>query len=121
MTNREREFAALGFKYSEGIEGASTIIHPITGREIRKTAGGRYEAQPYNDNYWLAFDDLLDAIKCASPPKTVSDEVTIELAHKSTGEIVTFFTLDRETAHEIIRGNSTAGNYYWRIHHNSLE
>jgi hypothetical protein len=69
MTNRERELAALGFEYAEGIDLARVIIHPLTGREIRKTVRGTYETQPHNDNYWREFADLLDAIRFATPPK----------------------------------------------------
>jgi hypothetical protein len=67
MTNREREFASLGFEYCEGIESCSRINIPSTGREVRKTKDGRWEAQPWNDNYWEKFADLLDAIKFATP------------------------------------------------------
>lgn len=69
MTNRERELAALGFDYAEGIELASVIIVPATGREIRKTARGTWETQPANDNYWREFADLLDAIRFATPKR----------------------------------------------------
>ena len=68
MTNREREFASLGFEYAEGIDQAYVVIVPQTGREIRKV-NGKWEAQPWNDNYWKEFDDLLDAAKFATPPK----------------------------------------------------
>ncbi len=74
MTDREREFAALGFEYSEGIETARVIIHPLTGREIRKRGDGRYESQPWNDTYWLEFDDIMGAIKCATPPEKQEQE-----------------------------------------------
>lgn len=69
MTNREREFAALGFHHAEGIERANWIEVPATGRTIRKTPRGTWECQPHNDNYWREFDDLLDAVKFATPPK----------------------------------------------------
>jgi hypothetical protein len=65
VTNRERELAALGFEYAEGIEQALVIVVPATGRTIRKTSGG-WEAQPRNDNYWKEFKDLLDAIRFAT-------------------------------------------------------
>ena len=71
MTERERQFALLGFEYAEGIDAASVVIVPATGREIRRTANG-WEAQPWNDNYWRTFDDLLDAARFATPP-TSSD------------------------------------------------
>jgi hypothetical protein len=61
MTDRERQFAELGFEYAEGIESAKVIVVPQTGREIRRTANG-WECQPYNDNYWREFTDLLDAL-----------------------------------------------------------
>ena len=70
MTNREREFAELGFEYAEGIENSDTIIIPSSGREIRKVINEfdevGWEVQPWNDNYWLEFDDLIDAIKCGT-------------------------------------------------------
>lgn len=68
MTERERKLAALGFEYAEGIERAKTITIPSTGREVRKTANGTWETQPHNDNYWQEFDDLLEAIRFATPP-----------------------------------------------------
>lgn len=69
MTNRERQFAELGFEYAEGIESAKVVRVPSTGREIRRTDDGRWECQPWNDNYWRAFDDLLDAARFATPPR----------------------------------------------------
>ena len=66
MTNREREFYNLGFEYCEGIEFAQTIIIPSTGRQIRKVNSESWEVQPKNDNYWLKFDNLVDAIKCGT-------------------------------------------------------
>lgn len=69
MTNRERDFASIGFEYAEGIDSASVVIVPTTGREIRKTERGTWECQPWNDNYWQEFNDLLDAAKFASRPK----------------------------------------------------
>lgn len=70
MTDREREFASLGLEYAEGIDRARRVTIPSTGREARKTDRGTWEVQPWNDNYWLEFDDLLDAVKAATPPKT---------------------------------------------------
>jgi len=69
MTNRERQFASLGFEYAEGIDLASVVMVPTTGREIRKNASGKWEAQPWNDNYWSEFDDLLDAARFATRPR----------------------------------------------------
>lgn len=69
MTNRERQFAALGWEYCEGIDHASVVIVPSTGREIRKLPNGKWECQPHNDNYWKQFDDLLDAAKFATGGK----------------------------------------------------
>lgn len=69
MTNRERQFAAIGFEYAEGIDSAKVVRVPTTGREIRKTSRGTWEAQPWNDNYWKEFDDLLDAAKFATEPR----------------------------------------------------
>lgn len=68
MTNRERDFAALGWEYCEGIDLASKVIVPTTGREIRRVDDG-WEAQPWDDNYWQKFDDLLDAAKFATKPR----------------------------------------------------
>jgi hypothetical protein len=68
MTNRERAFAALGLEYAEGIESCHVIIVPSTGREIRRRDDGRWECQPWNDNYWRSFDDLLEAVTWATPP-----------------------------------------------------
>lgn len=67
MTDRERELAKLGFEYAAGIESADRVTVPSTGREVRKTRDGRWEAQPWDDNYWRAFDELLDALRFASP------------------------------------------------------
>ena len=64
MTNRERQFMEVGIEYAEGIEFSSVIRLP-TGREVRKK-GNKWETQPYNDNYWVLFDDLLDAVKFAT-------------------------------------------------------
>ena len=67
MTNREREYAALGYEYAEGIEYANVVtLH--SGREVRRTENDTWEVQPWNDNYWLEFDDLIDAIKCGTRP-----------------------------------------------------
>lgn len=68
MTNRERRLASLGFEYAEGIERFHVITIPGTGREVRKTARGTWEVQPWNDNYWLEFDDIVAAIRCGTPP-----------------------------------------------------
>lgn len=67
MTDRERQFAALGFHCAE-IDQAKVVIVPTTGREIRRTARGTWECQPYNDNYWHEIRDLLDAARFATPP-----------------------------------------------------
>lgn len=69
MTDRERQFTSLGFEYAEGIEAARVVIVPSTGREIHKTAEGKWECQPWYGNYWREFDDLLDALRFASRPK----------------------------------------------------
>jgi len=78
MTDREREFAALGFEYAEGIEQANRVIIPSTGREIRRTKTGKWEAQPWNDNYWKSFADVLDAIRFATPPRPTPRETTLD-------------------------------------------
>ena len=70
MTDRGRQFADLGLEYSEGIERASVIILPSTGREVRRTPDGLWEVQPHRDNYWVKFEDLLDAVRCGTPPRT---------------------------------------------------
>jgi hypothetical protein len=67
MTDRERAFAALGLEYAEGIDQAVRVTVPSTGREIRRVDRG-WEAQPWNDNYYRIFADLLDAIRFATPP-----------------------------------------------------
>lgn len=69
MTERERELASLGIEYAEGIEYASAVTIPSTGREARRTERGTWESQPWNDNYWLEFDDIVDAIRHGTPPK----------------------------------------------------
>lgn len=61
MTDRERQYADLGYEYAEGIERANVVNLP-SGREVRKV-GERWEVQPHNDNYWVAFDDLIEAVK----------------------------------------------------------
>lgn len=68
MTNRERQFAALGLEHAEGIDQADIVTIPSTGREVRKTRKGKWEVQPWNDNYWLEFDDLLDAVRAGTRP-----------------------------------------------------
>ncbi len=65
MTDRERQFLDLGIDYGEGIDLFDSIVLP-NGREVRRTPGGRWEVQPKNDNYWVSFDDLLEAVKCGS-------------------------------------------------------
>jgi len=69
MTERERDLASLGIEYAEGIEYASAVVIPATGREARKTPRGTWESQPWNDNYWKEFDDVVDAIRHGTPPK----------------------------------------------------
>lgn len=68
MTTREKEFAELGFETAANIEQQAVVFVPTTGREIRKNKHGKWECQPWNDNYWREFDDLLDAAKFASRP-----------------------------------------------------
>lgn len=67
MTDRERQFAELGFEYAEGIDLARVVIAPHSNREIRRVSRG-WECQPWNDNYWRTFADLLDAVRFATPP-----------------------------------------------------
>ena len=62
MTDRERQYADLGYEYAEGIERASVVNLP-SGREVRKVGDNKWEVQPHNDNYWKSFDDLIEAIK----------------------------------------------------------
>ena len=69
MTNREREYASLGFHYAEGIEQATSVLVPTTGRIINKIGESKWEAQPWNDDYYRKFDDLIEAIKFATPPR----------------------------------------------------
>ncbi len=68
MTDKEREYASLGFHHAEGIERAERITVPTTGRYIVKKGDG-WECQPHNDNYWKTFDNLPDAIRFATPPR----------------------------------------------------
>ena len=65
MTNRERELSVLGYEYAEGIERAKTITL-LSGREVRKIGDSKWEVQPWNDNYWKEFDDVVEAIKCGT-------------------------------------------------------
>jgi hypothetical protein len=37
------------------------VEHTPNGREIRRTANGKYVVQPHNDNYWISCDTLEDA------------------------------------------------------------
>ena len=67
MTDRERQFAELGIEYSEWIE-LSEVIVLESGREVRKTKKNTWEVQPWNDNYWLEFEDIIDAIKAGIRP-----------------------------------------------------
>jgi hypothetical protein len=69
MSNREREFAALGLEYAEGIDRATIETIPATGREARKNERGKWEAVPWNGNAVMEFDDLLDAVRAATPPQ----------------------------------------------------
>lgn len=71
MTNREREYAALGLEYAEGIEQALVIILPWSGRECRRTDQGTWEVQPWTDNYWLEFDHLPDALRASKRPESL--------------------------------------------------
>jgi hypothetical protein len=66
--NRERQFAALGFHYAEGIEQTSMVVVPTTGRLIVRTPDG-WETQPWGDNVWVKYDDLIDAARAATPPE----------------------------------------------------
>ena len=63
MTDREKQYADLGYEYAEGIERAKVVSLP-SGREVRRIGDSLWEVQPHNDNYWLKFDDLIKAIKC---------------------------------------------------------
>lgn len=69
MTNKEREFASIGWNYCEGIEEAKVIVVPETGRQIIKNNKGLWECQPHNDNYWKSFENLIDAAKFAMGKK----------------------------------------------------
>lgn len=51
MTGREREFVYLGIDYAEGIDRATVVTIPPTGREARKKQNGKWEVQPIGDNY----------------------------------------------------------------------
>jgi len=78
MTNRERQFAALGLEYAEGIDRAKRINLP-TGRQIYRVSHG-WEAQPWDDNYWRIFADLLDAVRFATRPEHGGAEVPSSFA-----------------------------------------
>ena len=67
MTDRERKLASLGFEYAEGIERASVITIPSTGREVRKVGENCWESQPPTDNYWRRFRSVVAAIRFATP------------------------------------------------------
>jgi hypothetical protein len=73
MTDRERQFAALGIEYAEGIDRAERVTVPATGRTITRVVNG-WEAQPHNDNYHRTFPDLLDALRFATPPKAEAQD-----------------------------------------------
>jgi hypothetical protein len=81
MTDRERAFANLGLAYAEGIERASRIELP-NGRLILRTPHG-WEVQPWNENYYRIFTDLLDAVRFATPPSRggVADPSQFAEAH----------------------------------------
>lgn len=72
MTDREREYADAGFDHCEGIEQAKTVIVPSTGRTITQIRPGVWEAQPWNDNYYREFTDLLAALQFATRPRSQS-------------------------------------------------
>jgi len=63
MTNSEKQFAELGYEYATNIEQSKIVHMWHNNREIRKV-GEKWEVQPLNDNYWLSFDNLIDAIRC---------------------------------------------------------
>lgn len=62
MTDREREYTKLGYQYAESIERADKVIL-LSGRYVKKIGENSWEVQPPNDNYWVKFDDLIEAIK----------------------------------------------------------
>ncbi len=66
MTDNEREYMD---ESAEGLEGAKVVVL-LSGREVRKV-GDKWEVQPPNDNYWVTFDDLIEAIKFSKGEKTV--------------------------------------------------
>jgi hypothetical protein len=61
MTKREQDFMNIGYHYAAEIESALAVTLP-SGREVRKV-NGKWEVQPPHDNYWVTFDDLLQAIR----------------------------------------------------------
>ncbi len=69
MNDREKQYTSLTHKYAKDIEWASVVNLP-SGREVRQV-GDKWEVQPPNDNYWVAFDDLIEAIKFSKGEKTV--------------------------------------------------
>lgn len=78
MTDRETKFASLGLEYAEGIEFFKKINLP-SGREIHKVPSG-WECQPWNDNYWRTFEDLLDAVKFATKPENGGAKIPSQFA-----------------------------------------
>lgn len=93
MTDRERQYAALGIEYAEGIDRyaadapAGPILEvPTTGRTITKLSSGKFSCQPWNDNYYRDFDDLLDALKFASRPVTKRDQYGFPTGYAGDGQ-----------------------------------
>jgi DNA-binding XRE family transcriptional regulator len=106
MTNRERDYAALGIEYAEGIERADRVTVPSTGREVRRTKRGTWEAQPWNDNYWQEFNSLLDALRFATKPQPFA--VTLARLRESAGltlqDLGDAAGLSRQRVHQLETG-----------------
>lgn len=68
MTNREKQFAALGIYHFDGIDMAQVVVVPSSGREIHRVVCHGWEARAWNDDYRCIFADLLDAVRFATSP-----------------------------------------------------
>lgn len=109
MTDKEHEFLSLGFPYAEGMENFASVEIPGTGRLIyrkKQFVEGldfvyTWSVQLCNDNYWVECDDLLNAVKLATPPKPSVEKECL-------AEIVQF--VDN---YEEFTGENTE-NYAWR-------
>ena len=49
------------------------------GREIRRTASGKFEVQPRQDNYWITCDTLEEAFRAYDPEWDGENHAEIDL------------------------------------------